>query len=313
MGFSSAPKLPSNPHRWLRVSCALVLALLVAPASNAQEMTALQKVQALGNPTLAGRVTVYYSPGYEKRAQELQSTIEEAMGFYERNLKVKADLNLAVLTPEQWAQARKSPYGLPGFSESPNVIFLPATATGVVTRGTLGREGSISPATLAKIASTGYSFEQGAVELTDLIAMHELGHVYAIGLGLHPTRLNKWFSEFLGSYLAYAYLRQEHPELATLFHAMAADVAMEGPRPQYTSLEDFERLYTGVGPGNYSWYQGRFLQRVAQVYERKGLSFIPEVRAAFPAPEQVAPPVAVVLQRLEKISPGFIEWSEDMR
>jgi hypothetical protein len=52
-----------------------------------------------------------------------------------------------------------------------------------------------------------------------------------------------------------------------------------------TSLEDFERLYVGVGPNSYSWYQGKFLQRVAQVYEKKGLSFIAEVGKAFPAAE----------------------------
>jgi hypothetical protein len=94
---------------------------------------------------------------------------------------------------------------------------------------------------------------------------------------------------------------------------MAADLALEGPRPKYTSLEDFERLYSGVGPKNYGWYQGKFFQRVAQVYDAKGLSFIAEVLKAFPAAEGESLPVDVVLQRLEKISPGFIEWSKDLR
>ena len=306
-------RVPFSPYLSFLVSYALVLGLLLAVPSHAQEMTSLQRVQNLKDPSLTNKITVYYSPGYEKRARELQSMIEEAMGFYERKLKVKVDLNLAVLTQDQWMQVRKTPFGLPGFSESPNIAFLPATADGVVTTGTLSLKGNVSPATLKKIKSSGYTFEQGATKLTDLIGLHELGHVYQIRVGLHPRRLNKWLSEFLGSYIAYAYMREKHPKLATLFYAMAADLAAESPRPKYTSLEDFERLYVKVGPNNYSWYQGKFLQRVAQVYESKKLSFIAEVGKAFPSSEGEGLPVDVVLERLEKISPGFIEWSKDLR
>lgn len=305
--------IPFSPYLSLLVSYALILTFLIVLPSYAQESTALQRVQHLNNPSFTNKLTVYYSPGYEKRAKELQSMIEEAMGFYERKLKVKVDLNLAVLTQDQWTQVRKTPYGLPGFSESPNIAFLPATADGSVTNGVLSLKNSASPATLKKIKSSGYNFEQGAIQFTDLIGLHELGHVYQIGIGLHPRRLNKWFSEFLGSYFAYAYMREKHPKLATLFFAMAADLAAESPRPTHTSLEDFERLYVKVGPNNYSWYQGKFLQRVAQVYDNKGLSFIAEVEKAFPSAEGEAPPVDIVLQRLEKISPGFLEWSKDLR
>lgn len=306
-------KVPLGPRLSLPISYVLVVTLLSALPSYAQETTALQKVRGLKNPSFTNKLTVYYSPGYEKRAKELQRMIEEAMGFYERKFKVTVELNLAVLTQDQWRQVRNTPYGLPGFSESPNIAFLPATADGVVTTGVLSLNSSASPATLKKIKSSGYTFNQGAIQFTDLIGLHELGHVYQIGLGLHPRRLNKWFSEFLGSYFAYAYMREKHPKLATLFYAMAADLSAESPRPAHTSLEDFEQLYVRVGPNNYSWYQGKFLQRVAQVYENKGLSFIAEVGKAFPSSEAEALPVDIVLQRLEKISPGFIEWSKDLR
>jgi hypothetical protein len=147
--------------------------------------------------------------------------------------------------------------------------------------------------------------------MVDLIGLHELGHTYAVSLGLIPPRPNKWFSEFMASYIAYAYLRAKRPKLATLFYVMAADLAVEGPRPKHTSLADFERLYAGVGPKNYGWYQGKFFQRVAQVYDAKGLSFIDKVLRAFPSSEGQTLPVDVVMRRLEKISPGFIDWSKD--
>jgi hypothetical protein len=301
---------------WFRliipVTCAVVL-LIAFPSHAQEEVTALRKVQSLKNPSFTNRITVYYSPGYQKRAKDLQSMIEEAMGFYERKLKTRAELALAVLTQDQWKQVRAVPYGLPNVSSPPHVVFLPATADGVVTADALSLKNNLSPETLKKLASSGYTFDQAAVKFVDLIGLHELGHTYAVSLGLVPPRPNKWFGEFLASYFAYAYLHEKRPKLATLFYVIAADLALEGPRPKYTSLEDFERLYSGVGPKNYGWYQGRFLQRVAQVYDMKGLSFIADVLNAFPAAEGESLPVDVVIRRLEKISPGFIEWSKDLR
>jgi hypothetical protein len=306
-------KVHLNQNLSLMISFACAFLLLIAPPSYAQEeMMALQKVQSLKNPSFTNKITVYYSLGYEKRAKELQSMIEEAMGFYERKLKMRVELNLAVLTQDQWKQVRSAPYGLPNVSSPPHVAFLPATADGVVTADALSLKSNLSPATLKKLKSSGYTFEQAAVKFVDLIGLHELGHTYAVSLGLVPPRPNKWFSEFLASYFAYAYLREKRPKLATLFHIMAADLALQGPRPKHTSLADFERLYS-VGPKNYGWYQGKFFQRVAQVYDAKGLSFIAEVLEAFPAAEGESLPVDIVLQRLEKISPGFIEWSKDLR
>jgi hypothetical protein len=48
-------------------------------------------------------------------------------------------------------------------------------------------------------------------------------------------------------------------------------------------------------------------------YEKKGLSFIAEVGNAFPAPEGDGLPVAVVLQRLEKLSPVTLRLSSGSR
>jgi hypothetical protein len=303
---------PNN--RLLVLSLAWALVLLITIPADAQEgMTALQKVQLLQDPSITNKITVYYSPGYKKRANELRSMIEEAMGFYDRKLKLKVELSLAVLTQDQWKQVRPQPYGLPNVSSFPHVAFLPATADGVVTVDALTFKSKVTPATLKRLKSSGYTFDQAAVKFVDLIGLHELGHTYAVSLGLVPPRPNKWFSEFLASYFAYAFLREKHAKLATLFYVMAADLALEGPRPKYTSLADFERLYSGVGPKNYGWYQGKFFQRVAQVYDAKGLSFIAEVLKAFPASEGDSLPVEVVLQRLEKISPGFIEWAKDLQ
>jgi hypothetical protein len=296
------------------VDCAFALVFSSSVRSQPQvETTALQKVQALNNPTLKGKIPVYYSPGYEKRAKELQPILEEACRYFDRKLKTKVDVSLAVLTKEQWKQVRGQPYGLPNVSSAPHVVFLPATDDGVIAADALSSKGLLTAAATEKLRSTGYTFDQAAVKVVDLIALHELGHTYAVSLGMGPPRPTKWFSEFIASYIAYAYLREKHPKLATLFYVMAADLALDVPRPKHTSLADFELLYASVGPRNYGWYQGRFFQRIAQVYDAKGIAFVNDAMNAFPASEGESLALGVVLERLEKITPGFMEWSKDLR
>lgn len=288
-----------------------ILSMLAVPPLKAQDAKTLERVQQLRTSSSTNKITVYYSQGYKKRALELRSLIEGAMRFYERKLNIKEELSLAVLTQPQWSQVTRIPYGLPWVSESPHVAFLPATADGVVAADALSFKDTVSPATLKKIKASGYSFEQGAQKFVDLIGLHELGHVYTVAYGIRAP--NKWLNEFLASYFAYTYLREKHPKLATLFYAMAADLAAESPRQKYTTLEDFERLYAEVGIKNYDWYQGKFFQRVAQVYEAKGLSFLAEVRDAFPREKNESPSPDAVLHRLEQISAGFLEWSKGLR
>jgi hypothetical protein len=49
-----------------------------------------------------------------------------------------------------------------------------------------------------------------------------------------------------------------------------------------------------------------------EVSDRKGLSFLVEVRRAFPLEKTEQIPLEVVLQRLETIDPGFVEWSKSL-
>jgi len=295
-----------------RVLLAGVLGVLTFSAS-AQDAKTLEKVQNLKTPSLKNKITVYYSPGYKKRAKEIQPLIEDAMRFYEQKLNLKVDLSVAVLEKAQWQQVTPIPYGLPWVSDAPHVAFLPATADGVVVSDTLKSKEFFTPAMLQKIKSSGFSFEQAVEKTVDLIGLHELGHTYSQQIGIISPRPNKWFNEFMASYFAYAYLREKRPKLATLFHTMTADMAAVTPKQKHTTLDDFERLYVEVGPANYGWYQGKFFERVAQVYEAKGLSFIEEVRKAFPGDEKETLTIDVVLERSEKIAPGFISWSKDLR
>src|SRR5262249_20623613 len=142
--------------------------------------------------------------------------------------------------------------------------------------------GKASAGVLKKISQCGLTFEQSARKLIDLIGLHELGHVLTLAYGIRPPC--RWSNEFLATYFAYGYLREMQPDLAALFVAMTYELQCLGAdRPRHTSLEDFDRLYSGVGSKNYGWYQSAFAGRVREVYAARKWSFLEDVRAAYPS------------------------------
>ena len=69
----------------------------------AQQKTLLRRVQAATeNHSSTGKITVYYSPQYEKKALELRSMLEDMMSYFNDKLKVKMHFTLAVLDETQW-------------------------------------------------------------------------------------------------------------------------------------------------------------------------------------------------------------------
>src|SRR5262249_17975741 len=150
----------------------------------------------------------------------------------------------------------------------------------------LGRavKATLSDAALKAIEASGLSYEDGMREFGDRIMFHELGHLYAEAYGIAIP--NRWVNEFLANYLARAYT-SEHPGTPRFekFREVVSDAIVKGPRPKYTSLEEFERLYAGVGFQNYGWYQLQLMRRADEVYTTKGIDFLKEVKAAFPASE----------------------------
>lgn len=288
-----------------------VLMALTGIEASTQETTALYRVQSLNNPSALNRIRVYYSPGSEKKALELRAMIEDAMQFYERKLQIKEEINLAVLTQEQWRQVGlQVPYGVPNVSSPPRVIFLPATAGNATTEANLSLKNKVSRQTLKMIESSGFTYEEGASKSVDLLGLHELGHVYSAAYGINAG--NRWLDEFLATYFAYAYLRQSDPKLARLWEGVS-HAYVDGIEPRHTALEDFERLYFGVGLDNYGWYQAKFLLKGAQIHKAKKLKFLEEVRRVFPKSERESVSLEVALSRLEKISPGFVPWSKELK
>lgn len=311
----------------------ITLLLFAAHPSQAQQKTLMQRVQeATGDHSSTNKITVYYSPQYEKKAIKLRSMLEDMMLYFNDKLRVKMNFTLAVLDESQWDRVVSTmqrrdifmlevnkpsglepfhvPYGIPLSSTPPNIVFIPATGDNQPTKSVLSVKATAPEFVIKAIRANGLTYEEAAQKMPDLIGFHEVGHNYVDEYGIHAT--HTWFREFLAHYFAYAFLSKKYPKTARLFLALH-EALIAGIRPKHTSLEDLNNLSTGVGAENYGWYQAQLLRMVARVYERQGLSFVSEVKKAFPMSEKDSISMEVGLQRLEKIYPGFAEWSKNLK
>jgi len=289
--------------------------MIVTFTSFGQDDSTLHRLKALNIPVLKSSINVYYSSGYKKRGKVVKSYIQDAMRFYKKNLNITTDLSVAVLTKLNWEQITKIPFDIPFGSDSPHVVFLPANlGEGVITSGADKTKHLAKAETLKELKSAGYTFEQAEMKNIDFIGLHELGHLIAekLEISFYPGKPNKWYNEFLASYIAYAYLREKDPAFATITNTLTEHNIGTMPKQRYTSLEDFEKLYSNVGPENYGWFQSKFFQLVVKIYDRKGLNFIKElVSSSFPKNEKAS--IESLLHNLEIISPGFISWGEELK
>jgi hypothetical protein len=262
---------------------------------------------ALGLRVLPGEIPVHHTPGHEARAAEIQSLLETAARFFADSLGVNAPVSLALLDEAHWSHLTQIPYTFPFYAPGPGIIFLGATPEGIVSAGLRAGAEHLPETRLERIRSAGFTVDSASRAAVDLIGLHELGHLYVPTYGIQPP--GHWLNEFLATYFGYAFLRRERPELAEMWLGIIPPPP--GQRPVHTSLDDFDRMYFGVGPENYSWYQGMFAAQAGEVFAARGLGFLAGVRDAFPAGSA---PVSAgeALARLDRLHPGFTAWAAEL-
>jgi hypothetical protein len=268
-----------------------------------------ERIQQLEVDSLEAGLWVYYSHGYEDRAEAIGRQIAASNTFHRDSLGVNADIRVALLDPTDFERAAFEPgypYGLPFIDDE--VAVLPADLkSGAVIEMYAPFETTASAEILADLQKIGLSYEDAKRQMVDLIGLHEIGHaqVYAYGLDARQH----WFNEFLATYFAYAYMRSREPEMAVVWDAVT-QAGREGYQPTHSSLDDLNRLYAGVGVGDYVWYQNIFQDRIRTVYDEQGLGFLRRVLAGLSDPEWDPQLSAELLAALEEIAPGFTVWAE---
>jgi hypothetical protein len=149
----------------------------------------------LPNATLA----VYCTPGAEARTTAIAARCAKAIAW----LKTPAELGfvpqvtLLVLGPKDWLRyaASGEPYGMPHTAAGNSLVV--AAGSNALWENTLPPAASLPPATAKALAAT-YRNASGQLSLEkmfDLLALHELGHLYYRQAGLDRPRY--WLEEFL--------------------------------------------------------------------------------------------------------------------
>lgn len=270
---------------------------MLASTAYGQERSPLARIEALSPKMLkVGRVTTYYAAGDRERAERLATLSEQAAAFFERELGVSFEFRLAALAPDHWFSPYGGdlPYGIPWASVRERLIVVPASTTaGALVRG------------------RDESFNRRMIEF---VALHEFGHI-ANKHYYHPSSTHEefpipWFEELLATYFAYTFFRSlDGPWTDVARREWAASVKDYTPRLLSLDWSFMKSLPGSELARTYAWYQLALNLRVADVHAEHEVAFLKMLKENLPLDTIDMWTTASLLARLEKIAPGFKDWS----
>jgi hypothetical protein len=226
-----------------------------------------------------------FSAGARTRAGRVAERCGRAHRYLKSVLEFDPKLRLLVLSPEDWAEhATFSLYGMPHHAEGQAIIV--GDEPDAFSRGVVRiLDGVLTPVRRAE-AEAAYGTADGGIDVApfaDLLVVHELGHLFHAQVPFAFPRL--WPMELFCNLCLHAYLAEREPERLPLWTRLPERMlALPADRVRHRSLDDFERLYVGVGPENYCWYQFRLAVAAAEIYDAAGAdaftAAVPDFRGA---------------------------------
>ena len=254
-------------------------------------------------------MSTYHSAGADERAAFLAEKGAAADKFVRQFFDSDIQCTLLVLHEEDWRARTKVDYGY--ILGSANRVWYPAA----------GAENPFFPKLAEFFANcpgdlrgqlcdclgepdADRAFRTACLLWWDNWMPHELTHNYQtadrVVFGL------KWFVELFADYVAYAFLKAQDGRLGTETKAveLLAEILYRGGHDavRFSSLEDFEKHYMGVGPANYCWYHGKFLLGVMDLYRRFGEDFIGATVRTFRVTDDS------LVARIDSVCRGTAEW-----
>ena len=216
--------------------------------------------------------TFYYSPGYEVRSKSIAVFMEHAGNYFHKELGFTPQTELYILAPQHWKDVAAKPlHDVYGFPHNIDRVRLAVAAEdNDFWRSFLPPVDKLPPAMAAQVAKA-YGKADGSYSMMpffDLLALHEVGHSYTAQAGLKMHR--KWMGELFVNIMLHTYVAEQQPELLPALEAFPNMVVEGGTADyQFTSLQDFERLYAtlGMGAKNYGWYQCKLHSAAKDIYK----------------------------------------------
>ena len=238
--------------------------------------------------------TYFYSPGYEERARHIAGFMEKAGKFFQKEIRFTPQTTLYILAARDWkdyaSPALRDVYGFPHNIDQKHLAV--ATDDNDFWRSFLPPVDPLPPGLKDAVAKA-YGRPGGSYSMMpffDLLALHEMGHSYTAQAGLKMHR--KWMGELFVNIMLHTYVAEKQPELLPALETFPNMVVGAGSSEyQFTSLEDFERLYEtlGMGPKNYGWYQCRLHVAAGDIYRAGGKKVLRKLwKALYKHPEELS-------------------------
>lgn len=235
-----------------------------------------------GLTPLEGHLTqVYFSTGSDEKAVRIANQMDHVINFYDDKLMFRPEVILLVLSPDDWGRFTNFPvYGMPHYSNNKTLIV--ASQNNDFWDSFIPPQESLS-ADIAELVSRAYSGDDGKLTMEpffDLLAIHELGHAYHIQDNLLMQR--KWMGEVFVNLFLHTYIAEQEPQLLpqlTVFPRMVL-ASTQKSSLKYTTLKDLEDRYNEIGqqyPMNYGWYQCRWHNYAANIYDAGGAKVVKDL------------------------------------
>jgi hypothetical protein len=243
-------------------------------------------------------MTVYYSPEYRGRAEELAGLSKNAAAFMEDKLKLSFNFRLAVLSPDQWFSEHPGiPYAIPWENQAEDLLFLPSSLKeGLLIRG---------------------SDEVANRRRVNFIALHEFGHLAAKHY-YRPSSIGEpvpvsWLNELLATYFAFSFIQSTDSEWARAIRAeWKNEVKQYTPGTISLDWGFMNELPPNEVARTYAWYQNVLNLRAAEIHDESGFAFLQDLKKGLSWDNVDHWTNDSVLSQLESISPGFMEWANTL-
>ena len=273
-----------------------------------------------GLTPLEGHLTqVYFSTGSDEKAVRIANQMDHVINFYDDKLMFRPEVILLVLSPDDWGRFTNFPvYGMPHYSNNKTLIV--ASQNNDFWDGFIPPQESLS-ADIAELVSRAYSGDDGKLTMEpffDLLAIHELGHAYHIQDNLLMQR--KWMGEVFVNLFLHTYIAEQEPQLLPQLTVFPRMVLASTPKSslKYTTLKDLEDRYNEIGqqyPMNYGWYQCRWHNYAANIYDAGGAKVVKDLWDVLKSNRELLDDekFALLLSREvhQKLADVLLKWDEE--
>ena len=263
--------------------------------------------------------TYYYSPGHVKRAKHIASFMENAIFFFQNEIMYTPKTIMFILGPQHWrtyaAEGLRDVYGFPHNIDHIHLAI--AAEDNDFWRSFLPPVDQLPP-NMAVQVTKAYGNVDGTYSMRpffDLLALHEMGHSYTAQSGLKTHRY--WMEELFVNIMLHTYIAEKQPEHLPALETFPEMVVGTGTAEyEFTSLEDFDQLYTtlGMGPKNYGWYQCKFHSAAKDIYNSGGKMVLVKLWKAFLLHQEELSDEEFTDMLQKEVHPSvanvFLKWNE---